>query len=172
MFSSLTSTLLPISAWFASPAINDRVFDADFRHILSHHGLQLNPSCLPATTWMLRKPNAGKSIPDLSRITLQCPNLKGIQLTGAGVDSVLSNNLVPLSVPIARIVDPVMAQSMGTYILCAVLNLHRKTDDYLASAPTALRFIAYSLTRPKRTWNGVGVVACRRPSATGNGSSC
>ena len=61
---------------------------------------------------------------------IQCSNLKAVQLTGAGVDSVLSQGLVPTSLPIGRIVDPIMSQSMAMYILCAVLNLHRKTEDY------------------------------------------
>ncbi len=65
----------------------------------------------------------------------QCPNLKAVQLMGAGVDSVLSGGgVLPDSVPVARIVDPVMAQSMGTYVLAAVINIHRKTDDYLVRA--------------------------------------
>ena len=50
------------------------------------------------------------------------------------MDSVLSGGLLPESVPVARIVDPVMAQSMGTYVLTAVMNIHRKTDDYRVRA--------------------------------------
>jgi len=53
------------------------------------------------------------------------PNLKCIASMGAGVDNILTDPDLPAGVPITRIVDPSMAQSMGEYVVMAVLNYCR-----------------------------------------------
>jgi len=53
------------------------------------------------------------------------PNLKCIASMGAGVDNILSDPDLPAGVPITRIVDPSMAQSMSEYVVMAVLNYCR-----------------------------------------------
>lgn len=53
------------------------------------------------------------------------PNLRLIQSLWAGVEGLLSDDSVPASVPIARMVDPALATAMGETALWAVLSLHR-----------------------------------------------
>jgi len=49
-------------------------------------------------------------------------NLKCIASMGAGVDNILSDPDLPAGVPVTRIVDPSMAQSMSEYVVMAALN--------------------------------------------------
>lgn len=53
------------------------------------------------------------------------PKLRLIQSLWAGVEGLLSDDSVPASVPIARMVDPALATAMGETALWAVLSLHR-----------------------------------------------
>jgi len=53
------------------------------------------------------------------------PNLKCIASMGAGVDNILSDPDLPAGVPITRIVDSSLAQSMTEYVVMAVLNYCR-----------------------------------------------
>lgn len=39
---------------------------------------------------------------------LQCPNLRGVQSMGAGVDSLIGDPTLPRHVPLLRIIDPLM----------------------------------------------------------------
>lgn len=55
----------------------------------------------------------------------QFVNLKCIASMGAGVDNILIDPNLPPGVPITRIVDPSMAQSMSEYVVMAVLNYCR-----------------------------------------------
>ncbi|GMH32600.1 hypothetical protein BSKO_00434 [Bryopsis sp. KO-2023] len=57
-------------------------------------------------------------------------NLKGIQLTAAGADSVFSDRDFPRNVPVARLVEPVMGERMADWVLWGVLNSHRDMDFY------------------------------------------
>ncbi|MCS7266619.1 MAG: glyoxylate/hydroxypyruvate reductase A [Geminicoccaceae bacterium] len=57
-------------------------------------------------------------------------NLRLIQVLGAGVDGLLRKVPVLPPVPIARLVDPVMAQRMAEYCLYATLRFHRRFDLY------------------------------------------
>ena len=59
------------------------------------------------------------------------PNLKAIQCFGAGVDAILSDSTLP-ALPIARIVDPTLTQTMVRY-LDSVVNYYRlRLDLFIA----------------------------------------
>lgn len=57
------------------------------------------------------------------------PNLKGISSFGAGVDSILSDPMLP-NVPIARIVDDNLANSMSQYVLSKILSHKQRHTQY------------------------------------------
>jgi glyoxylate/hydroxypyruvate reductase len=57
------------------------------------------------------------------------PNLVFIQSLWAGVDRLLSDPLLPL-VPVARLLDPGLTQSMVECVLATVLTLHRQMPAY------------------------------------------
>lgn len=63
----------------------------------------------------------------------QCPNLKAIQSMGAGVDSLLTDPTLPRHVPLLRVIDPLMAERMATWVLWGVINIQRKCDAYAAA---------------------------------------
>lgn len=54
------------------------------------------------------------------------PNLKLISSMGAGVDHILSDITIPSHIPITRIVDELLANSMDRYVLSCVLHYHRQ----------------------------------------------
>jgi len=56
--------------------------------------------------------------------------LKCIASLGAGVDHLLSDPDLPAGVPLTRVVEHSMAQSMSEYVILAVLNYCRQFDDY------------------------------------------
>jgi glyoxylate/hydroxypyruvate reductase A len=60
----------------------------------------------------------------------QLPNLRVIQVLGAGVDHVLNDPAVPPRVTIVRLVDPGMTVAMGEYVELQVLRLHRHDHAY------------------------------------------
>jgi hypothetical protein len=65
--------------------------------------------------------------PPRSVCCMQCPNLKAIQSMGAGVSpGMLEERICPSHVPLLRIVDPLTAQRMATFVLWSVINLQRK----------------------------------------------
>lgn len=49
---------------------------------------------------------------------------------GAGVDSLLREATLPRSVPLLRVIDPLMAQRMATWVLWGVINVQRRCDEY------------------------------------------
>ena len=57
-------------------------------------------------------------------------HLKCIASLGAGVDHLLDDPDLPAGVPITRVVEFSMAQSMSEYVILAVLNHCRQFDDY------------------------------------------
>lgn len=61
---------------------------------------------------------------------LRYPNLRCIASMGAGVDHILGDPELPPGIPITRVVDPSMAQSMSEYVVMAVLNHCRQTHEY------------------------------------------
>lgn len=58
------------------------------------------------------------------------PNLKLIQSLGAGVDHIAADTTLPSAVPVARLVDHDLTRQMVEYVILAVLNRHRRIDDY------------------------------------------
>jgi glyoxylate/hydroxypyruvate reductase A len=59
-------------------------------------------------------------------------NLKCIASLGAGVDHLLADPDLPAGVPITRVVDHSMAQSMSEYVILGVLNYCRQLETYRA----------------------------------------
>jgi glyoxylate/hydroxypyruvate reductase A len=57
-------------------------------------------------------------------------NLKCIASLGAGVDHILRDPDLPAGVPVTRVVEPCMAQSMSEYAVLGVLNYCRQFDSY------------------------------------------
>ncbi len=55
------------------------------------------------------------------------PNLKCIASIGAGVDNILLDAELPAGIPVTRIVEDSMAQSMSEYVVLSVLNYCRQT---------------------------------------------
>ncbi len=64
---------------------------------------------------------------------LQC-----IASMGAGVDHIFSDPGLPRDIPVTRIVDPSMAQSMSEYVVMSVLNWCRQTLRYYQNEPNRL----------------------------------
>jgi glyoxylate/hydroxypyruvate reductase len=65
------------------------------------------------------------------------PTLRLIQSLWAGVDRLLADASVPIGVPLARMVDPAMNETMTQTALWAVLSLHRGFFDYAAQQRAA-----------------------------------
>src|SRR6266704_3696321 len=60
------------------------------------------------------------------------PNLKLILSLGAGVDHILCDPQLPRNIPIVRLVDPYMTDTMSEFVVLQVLRLHRQDLDYRA----------------------------------------
>jgi len=58
------------------------------------------------------------------------PNLKVISSLGAGVDHLLSDPDLPLSIPIVRIVDPELAHAMSEFVIGLIFNHLRSFTQY------------------------------------------
>ncbi|KAG2435198.1 hypothetical protein HXX76_007281 [Chlamydomonas incerta] len=63
-------------------------------------------------------------------VLAKMPGLRAIASLGAGVDHAMRPGLIPPGVEILRIVDPLMAQRMATWVMWAVVNFQRKMDAY------------------------------------------
>ena len=59
------------------------------------------------------------------------PNLRFIQSLWAGVDRLLSDKSLPVDVPIARLIDPTMTQTMVECAIAHTFFLHRQMPAYL-----------------------------------------
>lgn len=57
------------------------------------------------------------------------PNLKLLQVIGAGVDQ-LAGEVIPSGVPVARTIDAGLTEGMVEYVLGQVLHFHRQFDAY------------------------------------------
>ena len=66
------------------------------------------------------------------------PSLRLVQSLWAGVDKLLNDPTVPTHVPLARMVDPAMNETMAETALWAVLSLHRDFLTYAAQQRAAL----------------------------------
>ncbi|RZM81981.1 2-hydroxyacid dehydrogenase [Leptolyngbya iicbica] len=62
----------------------------------------------------------------------QLPNLRCVSSFGAGVDHLLQDPDLPIALPIVRLVDPLLAQSMFEYIAAGVMGVLRDFDVYEA----------------------------------------
>lgn len=58
------------------------------------------------------------------------PNLKLVCSMGAGVDHILADESIPEDLPITRIIDDKLTQSMTNYVVMGVLNFHRQIKRY------------------------------------------
>jgi phosphoglycerate dehydrogenase-like enzyme len=65
------------------------------------------------------------------------PNLKCIASLGAGIDHILQDRNLPQGVPVTRVVEYSMPQSMSEYVTLAVLNYCRLFDTYLKDQEAA-----------------------------------
>jgi glyoxylate/hydroxypyruvate reductase len=61
-----------------------------------------------------------------------CGQLRLIQSLWAGVDRLIADATLPETVPIARMVDPMMNRAMAETATWAVLSLHRRAFEYAA----------------------------------------
>ena len=66
------------------------------------------------------------------RLLASLPNLKLILSLGAGVDHILCDPQLPPHIPIIRLVDPYMTDTMSEHVALQVLRLHRRDLDYHA----------------------------------------
>jgi glyoxylate/hydroxypyruvate reductase len=66
------------------------------------------------------------------------PALRLIQSLWAGVDRLLDDASVPVQVPLARMVDPLMSETMAQTALWAVISLQRGFFGYAAQQRTAV----------------------------------
>jgi glyoxylate/hydroxypyruvate reductase A len=60
----------------------------------------------------------------------QFPNLKCISSIGAGVEHLLNDTTIPVGVPLVRLVDDDLKQSMAEYVVLGVLEHFRKLEGY------------------------------------------
>jgi glyoxylate/hydroxypyruvate reductase A len=60
----------------------------------------------------------------------QFPNLKCISSIGAGVEHLLNDTTVPVGIPLGRLVDGDLKQSMAEYVMLGVLECFRRFKDY------------------------------------------
>jgi glyoxylate/hydroxypyruvate reductase A len=58
------------------------------------------------------------------------PNLRCVSSLGAGVDHLLQDPALPESLPILRLTDPLLAQSMFEYVCAAAMSFLRDFDVY------------------------------------------
>ena len=58
------------------------------------------------------------------------PNLKMVSSFGAGVDHLLNDRDLPSDVPLVRLVDPELKQSMAEYVQLGALGHFRRCKDY------------------------------------------
>lgn len=63
----------------------------------------------------------------------QCPNLKAILSTWAGVDKLLADPTFPRHLPLSRMVDPLLAVDMSHFAIHWVLHFHRNIPLHLAA---------------------------------------
>lgn len=89
------------------------------------------------------------------------PNLKAVVSMGAGVDHLLRDPYLPPA-PIARLVDPSLAQAMTEYVVLAVLEHHRQLGEYRRlQAQRRWR----QLGRPRASDRRVGIMGLGRLGA-------
>ena len=83
------------------------------------------------------------------------PNLKCISSLGAGVDALLQDNELPPDVPLVRIVDTELKQSMAEYVCLGALEHFRRFQHYQELQSTSTWQIR---TLPPVSTVGVGIL--------------
>jgi glyoxylate/hydroxypyruvate reductase A len=58
------------------------------------------------------------------------PGLAFIQSTWAGIDALLADRTIPPAIPLARLIDPALADDMAEYVMASLLWLHRQMPAY------------------------------------------
>lgn len=96
--------------------------------------LSLLQSALPDEQWLLAPPGSPAEAAEVEAAIVAnpepgslagLPNLRLIQSLWAGVERLLQDSSIPVSVPLARMVDPAMNEAMTQTALWAVLSLQR-----------------------------------------------
>lgn len=84
------------------------------------------------------------------------PNARFVATTGAGIERLLAPEAdIPIHLPIVRLVDETLTDSMAEYVLAAVLRYHRQFEHYEATQQAG----AWSpLPRPEASERAVGVL--------------
>lgn len=63
-------------------------------------------------------------------ILTQFPHLQAIMSLAAGVDHVLTDSNIPKNIPLARVMDPYMANEIVQYVLVTVLNYVKRMEAW------------------------------------------
>lgn len=85
----------------------------------------------------------------------QFPNLKGISSLGAGVNHLLDDATRPGGIPLARLVDRALQQSMAEYVILGTLEYFRQFKAYRQQQAEGLW---RPLKLPQRSATGVGIM--------------
>lgn len=93
------------------------------------------------------------------------PNLKVISSLGAGVDHLLSDKTIPEHVQFTRIVAPSLSGQLADYVLTAVLNILRKSDQYLDQQRRAIWKPLETISKKEITVGVMGLGAIGRETA-------
>ncbi len=87
----------------------------------------------------------------------QFPNLECISSIGAGVEHLLNDNTVPVGIPLVRLVDDDLKQSMAEYVMLGVLEHFRRFSDYRLQQEQAKW---EELQIPHISQLGIGIMGC------------
>ncbi len=95
------------------------------------------------------------------------PNLKAVFSLGAGVDHLLSDDTIPLHLPIVRMVDKSITDGMVQYVVMAVISHHRRMDEMRANQAARI-WKKLDLSNPQIGIMGMGGLgrACARALST------
>ena len=63
----------------------------------------------------------------------QFPNLKCISSIGAGVEHLLNDTTRPVGIPVVRLIEDDLKQSMAEYVMLGALEYFRRCSDYRGS---------------------------------------
>lgn len=87
----------------------------------------------------------------------QFPNLKCISSLGAGANHLLNDMTRPLKLPLVRLVDADLKQSMAEYVMLGVLEHFRRFKDY-CQQQTHNQWTAQQI--PQISELGIGIMGC------------
>lgn len=101
--------------------------------------------CLLGLRSECRSGATGAALPSIA----QCPNLKGIQSMGAGVDHCMHDATLPRHVPLLRVIDPLMSERMATWVLWGVINVQASGGGSRKGQPLSSAFWRAALKRAR-----------------------